>query len=139
MNGFLPDKSDFHDRLRRDGWQFTFSYSLLFVSVIWQSDVSPVVFMIIGIAVAALNLAQTALTAGYPYFDGILARPDMATMPRGKRLCYYVIEGLHWTALMIAFFATSLSAQDIAIWLGCGQLFALGMGFFSERNIRDAA
>lgn len=139
MHSYFPSKSDFHDRLKRNGWQFAFSYALLFGVAIWHGDVSPFLFLLIGLVVTALNLAQTALTAGAPHPNGMLAKPDMTTMPRRKRYAYYVIEGLHWTAVMVAVFASSLNGQDVVIWLVCGQLFALGMSFFSERPLRKQA
>ncbi|WP_298862742.1 hypothetical protein [uncultured Sulfitobacter sp.] len=139
MHDYFPSKSDFHDRLKRNGWQFAFSYALLFLCAIWQGNVSPFLFLLIGLVVTALNLAQTALTAGAPHLDGMLAKPDMTTMPGRKRYTYYVIEGLHWSAVMVVVFASSLNGRDVVIWLVCGQLFALGMGFFSERALRKQA
>ena len=135
----LPTMSEFHARLCLSGWQFVQSYSLvIFIACFSKGDATGTL-LLLTLAVTLLNLAQAALNARVPHFEGMRCRPDMSAMPRMRRYVNYGLEGLHWTVLMLAFFSVYEGlngAGDITIWLCAGAFFTLGTGFFAERSLR---
>lgn len=139
MRALPPRHSDFQARLQRDGWKFAISYILVVGIAVWNTSIAPMTLGMIAFAVTAVNLVQTALTAGYAYNGGFLRQPDMATMPMARRYAYYSFDGLHLCVVMIGILDASYVPLNMLTVLLIGLAGALGSAIGSERRLHKEA
>lgn len=135
MPAFQPHPTDFIARLQNDGWKFAISYLIIFAITVWNIDIAPMTLAMVVLAVSAVNLVQTALTAGYPHRHGFLREPKMAALPMTRRCVYYVFDGVHLSAVMTGFFSPTNDRSNIVLILMIGSAGALGSALGSERRI----
>ena len=95
--------------------------------------------ILIAIAVTAINLVQTALTAGYPHSQGILSLPDMATIPKTRRYVCYLFVGIHLGTLMIGFMGATNDPPNNMNLLMIALAGTLGTALGIERRLRKQA
>lgn len=126
----------FLQRLKQARWTFFVSFSyVLVVSFAGQWN-TPAMIALFLLAVLLIDLAQVAVTCGYPHRSGFLAPVDTNSLPYRNRIALYVLMGMHWTVLMLVVFAHQGGLPVIIIWCLGGIFFGAMMGLFSEYKLR---
>lgn len=131
-----PKTQSFMQRLKLARWTFFVSFAFVLVVSLAGQWNTPAMIALFLFAVLLIDLAQVAVTCGYPHTSGILAPVDTNSLPYRNRIGLYVLMGMHWTVLMLVVFAHQGGLPVITMWCFAGGFFATMVGLYSEYKLR---
>lgn len=126
----------FTARLALSGWNFAFGYAFLLAASLFNDTLTPAMILLLALIITGIDLAYVALTADYPHVDSPICRPQMLRLPRLRRFACYILDGAHWTTLMLGAFGIFAPQEPLGLLLAGGVFFTLATARLSERQLR---